>query len=252
MKRSEVEKILNETLSSKKPDNSVLDDARLVMSASMPKRKGLLKKRLFAVSGAALAAFVTIFVVAFAVIPALTKKGNASYRMEQLSDSRTADVNAGDDIDNGAFADNMADFTLSETMPSDFMFYIAWGEYGKNSYNSYDSMLVLRDEELNTLGETQMTLSYEDTLKVYEALYDMDYCSYPDTYELPKVKKDTSHYSSITIAIRFADKLRTVVCPYIPDDYAPRYGSAEYAFITAAKTVSDIIIATNEWKSISE
>ena len=230
----------------------MLDDARLVMSASMPKRKSLFKKRLFAVSGATLAALVTVFVVAFAVIPALTEKGNASYRMEQFSDSRAADANAGDDADNGAADDNAADFTLSETMPSDFMFYIAWGEHGKNSYNSYDSMLVLRDDDLNTVGETQMTLSYEDTLKVYEALYEMDYCSYPDTYELPKVRKDSSRYSSITIAIRFADKLRTVVCPYIPDDYAPRYGSAEYAFITAAKTVSDIVTATEEWQSISK
>ncbi len=239
MKLKETDEYLRKTLSSKKPDESVIADARLNMPAKAPFSTKLLRVVL---SASASVAALSVAIVAFVFFTGMfnRKQGGARF-MDNAAAVSASETTKKEGTEHG------------EATPEDFCFTIRWGVYGQSYYNSDKGTLiktnatVLRDPDEY---KTTLLLSSDKLASVYAAFYEINVWSYPDEYD-PTSDVDSSPCEVIELSFTANGKTKTIACPRVAMGYDGADESAR-AFIAAVRETTDIITASAEWQALPE
>ncbi len=141
--------------------------------------------------------------------------------------------------------------TLPEE-PDGFSFSLTWGCYGVSSYDSATGKLVKTKDATHPEDYiTTYQLSEEELERIYELIRVLDIESYPDEYNPHPNGLASEPPMTLILSVHTDEFDKTVVA----EDIALTYESKNIKgqrFLSVCKSIRDILIGTDEWKSLPE
>lgn len=137
----------------------------------------------------------------------------------------------------------------------DFTFSLIWNCYGVSSYDSKTGKLVKTTDATNPEDYvTAYRLTTEQKQKIYDLISDLNVTSYPDTYN-PHTNGLTYLTSSPSMTLILSVNTDKVQKTITAADIAMSYESDDRGgqkFLSVCEAIKDILIETDEWKSLPE
>lgn len=139
-----------------------------------------------------------------------------------------------------------------DSLSEKYSFSLTWNVYGISSYDSLTGRLV-KDADATDLDEytTILHLDDEKKLEIQKIIDDLDIESYPDNYDPFGDGVMSKPPTTLILTIKTEKFEKTLSAEGIPDPYTSSDPKAQ-KFLDACYKIRDILIATDEWKSLPE
>lgn len=140
----------------------------------------------------------------------------------------------------------------TQKVPADFSFALTWGCYGISSYDSTTGKLVKTTHA--TVPEdyiTYYTLTEAEMRSIYQVIMALNADSYPDQYDPQQGRLASDPPMTLILTVRIDEAEKTIKAENIAitDESEDARGQA---FLTACKTIRDVLIASEEWKALPD
>ncbi len=132
-----------------------------------------------------------------------------------------------------------------------FSFSLTWNCYGVSSYDSKTGKLVKTTDA--THPEDYVTEAYltdEQLTEIYNLISEMEVNSYPDEYN-PHGNAASKPPMTLILSVDMGGNEKTISAENIAISYETDNEKGQ-TFLTACKTIIDMLTATEEWKSLPE
>ena len=147
-------------------------------------------------------------------------------------------------------------FPARFALPADYMavvefdFSLTWGTFGSSSYDSKTGCLIKTDHVKNVEDfTTTYFLTPQEKLTVYKTVRELNMSSYPDEYN-PTEGIGSDPYQTLILSAKINDISKTITANEVAlGDATSKKGQR---FMDACKTISNILINTEEWKTLPE
>jgi len=155
----------------------------------------------------------------------------------------------------GADISNKGDFSSvgNDSLGSfeSFNFSLTWNNYGISSYNSETGELVKTKDATNP-GEyiTEYYLTKLQKQEIFNLISDLDITSYPDYYN-PNENLKTSPTMTLILYVKTDKIQKTVTAEDIAFSYEAENLKGQN-FLSVCEKIINILIETEEWKSLPE
>ncbi len=132
-----------------------------------------------------------------------------------------------------------------------FSFSLTWNCYGVSSYDSKTGKLVKTTDA--THPEDYVTKAYltdEQLTEIYSLISEMDVNTYPDAYN-PHAGAASKPPMTLILSVDMGGTEKTIRAENIAISYETDNEKGQI-FLTACKTIIDMLTATEEWKALPE
>jgi len=137
-------------------------------------------------------------------------------------------------------------------VPTNLSFSLTWNTYGISSYDSATGKLVKTTDATNPEDYvTTLELDGTQLFEIWELLWDLDIETYPDEYDPQGGNLSSDPSMTLILTLRDGDKVKTVRAENIALSYESDDPKGQ-KFLDTCKGIRDILIATEEWKSLPE
>ena len=132
----------------------------------------------------------------------------------------------------------------------DFSFSLTWGVFGISSYNSETGRLIKTDEAPNVEDfATTYFLTPQEKLTVYKTVRELNMSSYPDEYN-PTFGIGSDPYQTLILSVEInATNMKITANEVALGNATSEKGQR---FMDACKTISNILMNTEEWKALPD
>ena len=135
-------------------------------------------------------------------------------------------------------------------VPKDFSFSLTWNCYGVSSYDSKTGKLVKTTDATNPDNYvTSYNLTDAERTYIYQLLSKLDINSYPENYDPGNGLSKPS--MTLILTVRADGTEQTIQAKNIALSYESDNEKGQ-AFLTACKTIRDILTATEEWNALPD
>ncbi len=133
----------------------------------------------------------------------------------------------------------------------DFSFSLVWNCYGISSYDSKSGTLVKTTDTDHTEDyTTQLRLTQAQMATVYDLIRELDVTSYPDEYD-PNGNVMSKPPMTLILQVNMGGTSKTIAAKHIAITFESKDPKGQ-AFLTACKTIIDMLEATEEWKALPQ
>ncbi len=169
--------------------------------------------------------------------------GTGAYAVFKLSDGTIEDVSAEVRTELEALG--------WLTGVKNFSFSLTWNCYGVSSYDSKTGRLVKTTDATHPEDYvTEAFLTDEQLTKVYNLISEMEVSSYPDEYN-PHGNAASKPPMTLILSVDMGDTEKTISAKNIAISYETNNEKGQ-TFLTACKTIIDMLENTEEWKALPE
>ncbi len=132
-----------------------------------------------------------------------------------------------------------------------FSFSLTWDVYGISSYDSKTGTLIKTKDATNPKDyTTHLELSIEEWASIWKLIKELDIESYPDEYN-PHGNGVSTPYMTLILSVKTGDTHKTVTVPETVLSYETNDEKGQ-KFLDTCKGIRDILIGTEEWKSLPD
>lgn len=136
-------------------------------------------------------------------------------------------------------------------IPGDFTFSLTWDCYGISSYNSDTGKLVKTKDATNPEDYiTTLVLSEEQKEDVRNILSTINFVKYPEEYN-PHDDIESVPSMTLILTVHYENTSKRISCKDIALSYESKDKDGQ-TFLSACKSIIDIIVNTDEWNSLPE
>ncbi len=133
----------------------------------------------------------------------------------------------------------------------EFSFSLTWDVYGLSSYDSKTGTLIKAKEATNPKDyATHLELSIEERAEIWKLIKELDIESYPDEYN-PHGNGVSTPYMTLILSVKVGDVDKTVTVPETVLSYETTDKKGQ-KFLDTCKGIRDVLIETEEWKSLPD
>ncbi len=138
-----------------------------------------------------------------------------------------------------------------ETFESDFEFYLTWGTYGYSSYDSKTGTLIKSKDATKPKDyTTNLKLTEQQYSAIWKLINNLDIESYPDEYN-PHENGVSTPYMTLILSVKTDEFEKTVTVKETVLSYETKNKKGQ-KFLDVCKGIRDILMETDEWKSLPE
>lgn len=160
-------------------------------------------------------------------------------------------VDGVDDIDGVDCTDGVDSVDGVELIDS-FSFSLTWDCYGISSYDSETGKLVKTKDAANPEDYiTTCQLTKEQKQTIYDLILDLNVTAYPDTYNPHTNGMTSSPSMTLILSVKTDTIQKTITAENIAMTYESDNRKGQ-EFLSVCKAIRDILIETEEWKSLPD
>ena len=152
-------------------------------------------------------------------------------------------------IDFGKYSEDGA--TAMGTLGS-FSFSLTWDVYGISSYDSTTGRLVKTTDA--STPEDYIAIYYlteAEKQEIYNLIASLDITSYPDSYDPHEGELHSKPSMTLILSVKTNALKKTVTAENIALTYEAENPEGQH-FLSVCKEIRDILIGTDEWKSLPD
>ena len=148
--------------------------------------------------------------------------------------------------------DEQNDSTTTIGTLDSFSFSLTWNVLGISSYDSTTGRLVKTSDATNPEDYiTTYYLTEAEKQKIYDLIASLNITSYPDSYDPQNGAVHTEPSITLILSVKTNTIEKTITASNIADIYEAENSEGQ-RFLSVCKEIRDILIGTDEWKSLPD